>query len=126
MQFFRSWGLAAVSAVVLACSGYSSAPTGPGGNNNNPGANQGGATLDVQVQDGSFAPVADTVAANSTVTWTWAAGPHNVTFQDGRASDNQSTGTYQRTFSTPGTYLYRGTLHSTSVTSGMTRTTVVR
>ena len=127
MLSFRLWRLAAASAAFLACSSYNaSAPTGPGGNNNNPGGQTSGTTLSVQVQDGSFQPVADTVAANSTVTWTWAAGPHNVTFQDGPASDNQSAGTYQRTFSTPGTYAYRCTLHSTSFTSGMTGTIVVR
>lgn len=127
MRLFGSWGIAAVSAAVLACSGYNaSAPAGPSGNNNNPGGNPSGSSLGVQVQDGSFQPAADTVAVNAAVTWTWAAGPHNVTFQDGVASDNQSTGTYQRAFSTPGTYAYRCTLHSTSFTSGMTGTIVVR
>jgi plastocyanin len=125
MQRFRMWGLTAAAAAIMACSGYNAAaPTGPSGNNN-PGT-QSGSTLDVQVQDGSFQPAADTVAVNSTVTWTWAAGPHNVTFQDGVASDNQSSGTYQRTFASAGTYAYRCTLHSTSFTSGMTGTIVVR
>lgn len=126
MSHVRWLGLAATAAL-LACSGYNAAaPTGPGGNASNPGGTQSGSTLDVQVQDFAFQPAADTVAVNATVTWTWAAGPHNVTFQDGVASGNQSTGTYQRSFPTPGTYPYRCTLHSTSFASGMTGTIVVR
>ena len=127
MLRFGIWGLTAATAAILACTGYNaSAPAGPGGNDNNPGGSQSGNTLNVGVLAASFQPAADTVAANSTVTWTWSAGPHNVTFQDGPASDDQSTGTYQRTFSSPGTYPYRCTLHSSSFTSGMTGTIVVR
>jgi plastocyanin len=126
MLRFRQWAVTAAAATIVACGGSgASQPTGPG-DNNNPGGNPSGNTLNVQVQGSAFQPAVDTVAVNATVTWTFTTGPHNVTFQDGPASDNQSTGTYQRAFSSAGTYPYRCTLHSSSFTSGMTGTIVVR
>lgn len=126
MLRFHWWGLTAATAVVLACSGTSySSPTAPGGNNN-PGGTQSNNTLNVQISGGAFQPAVDTVAVNATVTWTFNEGPHNVTFQDGVASGDQSSGTYQRTFSVAGSYAYRCTIHSSNFTSGMTGTIVVR
>jgi plastocyanin len=126
MLYVRQWAVTAAAAALLACGSNASQPTGPGGNNNNPGGNPSGNTLNVQVQGSSFEPVVDTVAANATVTWTFNTGPHNVTFQDGPASGDESSGTYQRTFSSAGTYPYRCTLHSSNFASGMTGTIVVR
>jgi plastocyanin len=69
----------------------------------------------------------DTVAVNTTVTWTWQGGAnHTVTFQDGPASALQASGTYTRTFGTAGTYAYRCTVHSSNFTTGMVGTIVVR
>jgi plastocyanin len=128
MLHFRQWAVTAAAAALLACASNASPPTGPGGNNNNPGGNQNNSnnTLNVQVSGGSFQPPADTVALNSTVTWTFNEGPHNVTFQDGAASGDQASGTYQRTFSGAGTYRYRCTIHSSDFTAGMVGTIVVQ
>ena len=64
--------------------------------------------------------------SSSSVTWTWSPGDvnHNVTFQDGPASATQSSGTYQRTFTTAGTYPYYCSIHKTSY--GMVGTIVVQ
>ena len=72
---------------------------------------------------GSQNPAVDTIAAGSTVTWTWgAAGSHSI----------QSTGTpfifrnsvvmsaanatYVVTFNTPGTYTYQCGVHGSAMT----------
>jgi plastocyanin len=75
---------------------------------------------DVTVEDNDFDPSSLTVAPGASVVWAWASGAstHNVTFDDGEASGNRSSGTYQRTFATAGTYPYHCTLHG-SATSGM-------
>jgi plastocyanin len=67
----------------------------------------------VGFQYGSFEPSRVTIHAGQTVEWRWGdkptAIPANVTFADA-ASPTQVSGTWQRTFSTPGTYAYRDTL----------------
>ncbi len=75
---------------------------------------------DVTVENNDFDPATLQVAAGSSVVWAWASGAstHNVTFDDGEASGNRSSGTYSRTFATAGTYPYHCTLHGTA-TSGM-------
>jgi Plastocyanin len=75
---------------------------------------------DVTVENNDFDPATLQVAAGSSVAWAWASGAstHNVTFDDGEASGNRSSGTYSRTFATAGTYPYHCTLHGTA-TSGM-------
>ena len=75
---------------------------------------------DVTVENNDFDPSTLQVAAGSSVVWAWASGAstHNVTFDDGEASGNRSSGTYSRTFATAGTYPYHCTLHGTA-TSGM-------
>jgi plastocyanin len=107
--------LAAVAAAVaLGCSGDGGAnqPT-PGGN-----------TETVSVVNNRFDPSALSVPPNSTVTWQWNSGgvTHNVTFQDGPASGDQSSGSFARTFQTPGTYPYLCTIHGAQ---GMTGTVTV-
>ena len=95
--------------------GYGTGPTG----NNNPGST----TTSISVKNNSFDPSATTVAVGSTVTWSWAAGDvaHNVTFDDGPKSADQSSGSYTRTFATAGKYPYHCTIHS-----GMTGTVTVQ
>jgi plastocyanin len=75
---------------------------------------------DVIVEDNDFEPSNLEVAPGATVVWAWAPGStvHNVTFDDGEASDDQSSGTYQRSFETAGTFPYHCTFHGTA-TSGM-------
>lgn len=112
-----------VVAACAACGGGSkdSSPVDPG--NSNPVA-----TNAVSVNDNSFSPRDAEVAPNTPVTWTWqGAAQHNVTFEDGKeASGTKASGTHARTFGTAGTYRYRCTIHSSSFTSGMVGSVVVR
>jgi len=75
---------------------------------------------DILVRNNFFDPSTFEVAPGATVVWGWSSGgvSHNVTFDDGEASGNQSSGTYQRTFATAGSYAYHCTIHGTA-TSGM-------
>ena len=75
---------------------------------------------DVLVRNNFFDPSGLEVTPGSTVVWAWSSGgvTHNVTFDDGEASDDQTSGTYERTFATGGSYPYHCTFHG-SATSGM-------
>jgi plastocyanin len=103
---------------LLACSALTlllascTEPTGPA-----PGENE------VRVGDNFFNPGTRNITNGTQITWTWNAGSsaHNVTFDDGPASPNQSSGTYQRTFDVGGTFPYHCTIHG----SGMSGTIVV-
>jgi plastocyanin len=68
----------------------------------------------VTVGNNFFSPVDLSVAAGTTVTWSWAAGAvdHNVTFDDGAQSPTQSSGSFPRTFSAAGTFPYHCTIHA--------------
>ena len=75
----------------------------------------------VTVADNHFTPNATTVAAGTTVTWTWSgANQHNVTFDDGAKSATQSAGTFQRAFSAAGSYSYHCTIHGTAMSGVIT------
>ena len=67
----------------------------------------------VRFQYASWAPARVTIHAGQTVEWIWGstpmAIPANVTFADA-ASPTQESGSWSRTFPTPGTYKYRDTL----------------
>ena len=74
----------------------------------------------VNVSSNQFTPNDLSVSRNTTVTWSFQSGPHNVTFEDQQGSSgNQSSGTHTRQFGASGTFKYRCTLHSSSFTSGM-------
>jgi hypothetical protein len=77
----------------------------------------------------SFSPAEVVVPAGKTVGWTWE-GEHNVIFEDDPtepvSSPTKKSGTHFRTFTKPGTYRYRSTLHSTSFTQGMVGTVMVQ
>jgi plastocyanin len=105
----RRLGLIAVIALLTSCA---EDPTGP-----QP------ADDEVRVGNNFFTPSTRTVPTGTTVTWIWNAGStsHNVTFTDGPASPNQTSGEYARTFTVAGTYPYECTIHGT----GMTGTVVV-
>jgi plastocyanin len=119
------WILAAALLSLAACQG-ATAPGGGGG-----GGGGGGLAGHVTVgndffrsdHNGSQNPAVDTIAAGSSVTWTWnAAGSHSI----------QSTGTpgifrssvvmsganssYVVTFNTPGTYTYDCSVHGLAMT----------
>ena len=66
-----------------------------------------------------FAPTPDTVAAGTSVTFTWSGGAqHNIHFdavaapEDSIPTSNSSS--VSRTFTTPGTYNYHCTIHPMS------------
>lgn len=92
------------------------------------GSGGGGHTTNITVSDNVFQPSQDTISAGQTVTWTWGgANGHNVTFETlSDTSATMSSGTHQVTFSAPGTYRYRCTVHSTAFGSGMHGTIVVQ
>ena len=78
----------------------------------------------INISDNYFNPTSKTVAVGTTVTWNWTTPTtHNVTFADGPASGNKSSGTYTRTFNTAGTYTYVCTIHQAV---GMTGTITVQ
>jgi plastocyanin len=102
----RSMRLYIVAAAIagLACSG-DDGPSEPGDTNNT--------SPTVTVTNNLFNPSALSVPVNSTVTWQWNSGgvAHNVTFQDGTASADLTSGSFPRTFSTAGNFPYMCTLH---------------
>ena len=107
-----------VFTAAASCSGggYS---TGLNNNNNN---NNNNSTSDaIDVNDNTFSPAATTVPAGTAVTWTWkGANPHTVTFDDGTTSAQQTSGTYQRTFMTAGTYNYHCKVHGNAMSGSVT------
>jgi plastocyanin len=129
----RFVSIAALVGLVLAsaCSGGSSTggltgPTGTGtgggkmgGSGGTGGGGAGGNA--VTVGNNFFNPTSNTVAVNTTVTWTWNPGgvDHTVTFDDGGTSSGpQSSGTFSRTFTAPGVYTYYCMIHGRAVMSG--------
>ncbi|HEV8583116.1 MAG TPA: Calx-beta domain-containing protein [Thermoanaerobaculia bacterium] len=76
----------------------------------------------------SFSPATITVDAGQPVCWTWnATSSHNVKADDGTFTSGSpaTSGTFQRTFTTPGTYGYYCQVHG-SLTGGMRGTVIVR
>jgi plastocyanin len=75
-------------------------------------------SADVSVGSGGdvFSPDQTDIKAGGTVTFTWAAGPHNVTFSAPPASvpnsGDRSSGTFPVTFAQAGTYNYQCTIHA--------------
>jgi plastocyanin len=111
MKRVGDW-LVAVAVAMLGCSG-DSGPSDPGDTGNN------GPT--VTVANNLFDPASLNLSANGTITWVWSSGgvEHNVTFQDGPTSGNRSSGSYQRTFPTAGSYPYVCTIHGAQGMSGV-------
>ncbi|MFN0097452.1 MAG: plastocyanin/azurin family copper-binding protein [Gemmatimonadaceae bacterium] len=77
--------------------------------------------LEVRVGNNFFSPATRSIDVGETVTWTWNMGSvtHNVTFTGGPASPNQSSGTFQRTFSSAGTFNYQCTIHGASMSGSV-------
>ena len=115
--------LALPLALLAACGGAGSdaGVTPPGGL---PGTTGAPAPANaVVVRDNVYSPAVTTVLPGATVTWTWsAANTHDVTFDDGVTSGLLTHASFQRTFTTPGTYSYHCTLHG----SAMSGTVVVQ
>jgi plastocyanin len=84
----------------------------------------------VNIVDLTFSPAVLNVSAGTTVTWHWGScntgggygggtcASHSVTFDDGSniASPIQDSGTFSRTFATPGTYKYHCAVHGFAMT----------
>ncbi|HEX9217215.1 MAG TPA: plastocyanin/azurin family copper-binding protein [Gemmatimonadales bacterium] len=129
-------------AALAGCGGYTAtAPYGGGSGGGGGGGGGGGPVGSVTVgndgrivfisgHNGTANPAADTVAAGSTVTWTWTNNQsvsHSVQSQGSTAFASSpimsgSGQTYAVTFTTPGTYQYDCAVHGTA----MNGTIVVR
>ena len=113
MRTLRRIAMPFALIVAAACGGGGDPGTGPNPGGGGGGGGGGSTSNSIAVNDNSFAPANTTVAPGTTVTWTWAgSGTHNVSFTDGVASPNRSSGTFQRTFATAGVFNYSCTLHA--------------
>jgi plastocyanin len=87
-----------------------------------PGSPAHAATHTVAVGNNFFNSASITVDVGDTVEWDWPAAPnaipHSVTSDSGTllSSPVQATGTYSKTFDTPGTYTYHCEVHPTEMT----------
>jgi plastocyanin len=98
--------------IVSACSEYNTGPDS---------GEPPSATASVNVEDDQFVRAAVQVLQGGQVQWTWRGGnQHNVTFAGGPASGTQTSGSYQRTFATAGTYSYMCTIHGQSMSGTVT------
>lgn len=116
-----------LSAVAFACGGGGSSSsdgvTGPGPTP--PPVNS--STTSLTVTNNKYTPAHDSVAAGSTLTWTWSSctgdgyggsmcTSHSVQFDDGgESSDIQDAGTFSRTFASAGTYTYHCAVHGAAM-----------
>ena len=120
----RALAVVAVLALGLGCGGTEPSPPVPP-----PPPPPPPATNTITVASNSFSPqTLNATVRGATVTWNWAGGTHNVTFEDNQGNGpTQSSGSLQRTFSSPGTFRYQCTIHSTAgnFTSGMVGSVVV-
>src|SRR5262245_54020579 len=66
---------------------------------------------EVAVRDNSFRPDAIQVPIGTTVTWRWEGDADHNVVGDGFESPVQDEGTFSHTFTEPGNYDYRCTLH---------------
>ena len=136
---FRMPLLLLAAATIGGCGGAASDsgngvtnPTG-GTGGTNPSSN----TNVIAVSDNTFSPGQINVPAGIKVNWNWtpcsdgggyggsgACVSHQITFDDGSnlSSPMQSTGTYTRTFTAPGTYKYHCSVHG----AGMSGVVVVQ
>lgn len=102
--------LFAILSITASCEKKTEDPDN-GGNNggsNEPPANE------VYIQGSAFNPASITVAANTNIKWTNKDGmTHTVTSNTGvfNSGNMLVNGTFSFTFTTPGTYAYRCTLH---------------
>jgi plastocyanin len=134
--------LLVASVLVAACGSdnttSSSGSTGTSGTSGSSGSSgtsgtsgttpTGGAT--VTVKSNSFTPASVTIKAGEKVTWTWAGGSHDVVSGNNCTDDAkfksslQTSGTFEFTFATAGTYPYFCTPHCSS--ANMVGTVIVQ
>lgn len=67
----------------------------------------------VNMGDEAFSPPVIQVTQGATVTWTFSDGgtEHNVVGDGWGTANPQSSGSFEHTFTQPGTYFYKCTLH---------------
>ena len=123
--------IAAIALALAGCGGGGE-PVQPAENNGGTGGTGGtggptgpaSTSSSITVSDNKFDPPNTTVPTGTTVTWTWVGGSdgyttptqHNVTWTSGfPGSATQETGTYQRVFSTAGTYTYQCSIHGAAM-----------
>ncbi len=124
--------------VMLAAASLYGCGGGGGGTTTSPtnnGVNTPPPAGGISVTNNMFSPGTKTVAVGASVQWAWSTCTgdaysgqtcvqHSVTFDDGSASSAlQDQGTFTRTFSTAGTYMYHCSVHGTQ---GMTGTIMVQ
>jgi plastocyanin len=99
----RVIALAATAALLAGCAGSSPAAVPP----------PSGTAVTVDIKNIAFNPKSVTIHATQTVAWKFDDGSivHNVVGNDWRSPDRTS-GYYTHTFTAPGTYAYRCTIHS--------------
>ena len=129
------WDRVAVAAVVtgvvaMACSGSNTGRSGPtgiigivhGAGGGAQGGGGSGSADTVHIGNNFYTPATITVPPGTTVTWIWTLGAVTHTVTDNAdttiRSPFQSSGTYQRTFNTTGSFPYHCSIHG-FVMSGM-------
>lgn len=102
----------ALAAAILLAAGCSSS-TSP---------STGGRSLSISVGNDFYSLTPDTIASGATVTWSWASGSvsHTVNWDSGPGtlpanSSTMSSGTYNATLTTPGTYHYHCLIHGAAM-----------
>jgi len=126
MNVHRMIGGLVVAVVCAACDGGSggNTPTSPSNYNGAGTSATPGANTVIASSASVFTPPALSVAAGTTVTFTFEGVTHNVTFDNVSGAPANIDATYSasvaRTFATKGTFPYQCTIHS-----GMTGTVTV-
>jgi plastocyanin len=137
MYFLRVVPLALVTAT-LACGGYSTptSPTGGGQMSSPPPAG----SVAVNIQDFRFSPATVTIKAGTTVRWTnngpsghtttsdsgvWESAVLNAPQGGGVYGGGSAAGTFDFTFTQPGTYPYHCSVHPPSLYPAFTGTVIV-
>jgi len=132
MTLMRSVLMASLLLVAASCGGGSNvmgnggAGGGGGGGGYPPGGNcSNGTDANISVCDNYYSPSTATVAAGTTVTWTWmGSASHSVTFTGGpvtpAGSSIQDAGTFSIQLTTPGTYTYQCAVHGTAMQGSIT------
>jgi len=123
MRSKLNWLIIIAVATAAACSSDSNSPS-PGGGGGTPGTVTIGNIFFQSGNNSTQNPAIDTVAAGTTVTWTWTNTgntPHSVqsegsTSFTSSATQSGSGKTYTFMFTTPGTYEYDCAVHGAAMT----------